>query len=83
VPALSVTHRPQREGEGHRTVVEVKPAHLPGPVPLELALTHGAGRDVHTVHLPPEGGRWTFETPTPTRRVEANADRGLLARVND
>jgi hypothetical protein len=83
LPALRVVHRREAAATAHRTVVEVLPVHLPGPVPLELALTHGGGRELHTVQLPPEGGRWTFETPTPTRRVEANANRGLLARVKD
>jgi len=52
-------------------------------VPLALALTTAGGRDVRTVRLPPEGGRWTFDTAAPPRRVQANSDRGLLAWVED
>lgn len=81
LPRLDVSHRPEPAAPTPATVVEVRATGLPGPVPLELALTHAGGRQVHNVQLEPAGGRWTFETPSPTRRVQANSDRGLLAWV--
>jgi len=72
----------QRRPGGDATTVEVTVQGLPGPVPLTLSFTGAAGRTARTVQLPPEGGRWTFEGLA-TRRVQANADRGLLAWVED
>lgn len=71
----------QHRHDGDGTTVEVKVQGLPGPVPLALSFTGPAGREVRTVQLPPEGGRWTFDSAPPSRRIVANADRGLLAWV--
>jgi hypothetical protein len=67
--------------EATRTTVEATVRDLPGPVPLEIALTHSGERTLRKVRLEPAGGSWTFETPEPVSRVELNSDRGLLAVV--
>ena len=67
---------------GYRTEITVQGRDLPGPVPLEVAISHPAGTEVRTVRLEPEGGSWTVDTPGPPRRVDVNAGRGLLARVD-
>jgi hypothetical protein len=50
-------------------------------VPLEVAVAHGGGREARTVLLPPDGGTFVVETRETPRRVDVNADRGLLARI--
>jgi hypothetical protein len=57
----------------------VNPSNLPGPVPLELTVTHDGGRKSMRVTLLPTGGTFSIDTPAPPRKVEINADRGLLA----
>jgi aminopeptidase N len=74
LPRLEVSHR----AEGAATAVEVLAQSLPGPVPLEITLVTAAGREPQVVRLPPEGGRFTFETKAPVRRVEVNQDGALL-----
>jgi hypothetical protein len=73
----------QHRDKSDATTVEVTVQGLPGPVPLALTLTGAGGREVHTVQLPPGGGRWTFESTGTARRVQANGDRGLLAWVEE
>ena len=75
LPRLEVSHRRQ---EGAITVVDVRAQALPGPVPLQITLVTAGGREPHVVKLMPEGGRFTFETKAPVRRVEVNQDFGLL-----
>jgi aminopeptidase N len=79
LPSLQFTHRAQVIGEAHRTAIEVNPSNLPGPVPLELTVTHDGGRKSVRVTLLPTGGTFSIDTPAPPRKVEINADRGLLA----
>jgi peptidase M1-like protein len=74
LPRLEVRHLRQ-DGT---TTVEVRAQALPGPVPLQITLVTAGGREAHVVQLPPEGGRFTFETKAPVRRVEVNQDGGLL-----
>jgi len=81
LPTLEYGYRPGGAREGHRTEVVVRPRNLPGPVPLSIAVTHGSGRELRTVTLPPQGETYSFDTPGPPRKVEVNADRGLLALV--
>jgi hypothetical protein len=64
-----------------RLVVEITTRDLPGPVPLQIAYTQGGRREVRTVTLPPEGGRFAFDAPARPGRVEVNADRGLLVFI--
>jgi aminopeptidase N len=79
LPLLRVSHRTERTAEGFRTTIEVRPRDLPGPVPLQLAVTHEGGRETRSVTLSPEGGSWTVESAGAPRKVEVNEDRALLA----
>jgi aminopeptidase N len=79
LPRLRVSSRTGPGSAGYSTSVEVAGEGLPGPVPLQVALDLDEGKDLRQVSLPPEGGRWTFETGVPVRRVGVNDDRGLLA----
>ena len=81
LPVLRYTAKTEAGGSGYRTVVEVRPRNLPGPVPLQIAVTTEGGRQEQTFSLAPEGGRWTVTTPQLPRKVEINGDRTLLARV--
>jgi aminopeptidase N len=81
LPRLRVASRSAPTGAGHLTVVEVTPADLPGPVPLQIALELQNGKELHDVKLPPEGGSWSFETGAAVAKVRVNDDRGLLARM--
>jgi len=80
LPRLQVSHRPEPE-PGRQTLVDVKAEGLPGPVPLLISVRHEGGRTTRRVELPPEGGRFTVETPSRARGVEVNDDGGLLARI--
>jgi peptidase M1-like protein len=81
LPELRLATRSRPEAAGYRTEITVEGRDLPGPVPLEVAISHLAGTEVRTVRLEPEGGSWTVDTPGLPRRVDVNAGRGLLARV--
>jgi peptidase M1-like protein len=81
LPELRLATRSRPEASGYRTEITVEGRDLPGPVPLEVAISHLAGKEVRTVRLEPQGGSWTVDTPGPPRRVDVNAGRGLLARV--
>ncbi len=81
LPQLRVAHRTEAGSSGFRTLVEVGATDLPGAVPLEIAVVHGAGRETHTVLLEPGGGSFTVETKARPRKVELNADRDLLLTV--
>jgi hypothetical protein len=81
VPELQVSGRAMGTAEAPEANVEIAVRDLPGPVPLEITLVLVKGREVRRVTLPPEGGSWSFEVPSPLQRVEVNGDRGLLAIV--
>jgi hypothetical protein len=81
LPSLQMAYSVRRVAGGEEAVVDVQARDLPGPVPLQVALTYGTGREEHVVELPPGGGRFTFSAPGRVRRVEINGDRRLLARV--
>ncbi len=81
LPRLRYTHQSTRVGKEQRTDIDVRGENIPGPLPLELAVTDETGRSAVRVTLPVEGSRFTVTTPTPPRKVEINADRGLLAIV--
>ncbi len=78
LPRLHSSHKTTSSGAGQTTEIEVRPENLPGPFPIELAVVHQTGRKILRVQVPPEGGTWTIATPDSVRRVEVNADRGLL-----
>lgn len=81
LPRLRFTHHSTRAGTEAKTDIDVRGENIPGPLPLELAVVHQGGRSAVRVTLPAEGSRFTVTTPTPARKVEINADRGLLATV--
>ena len=81
LPRLEVTRHADKTSTAHRTIVEVKAWNLPGAVPLSIALSHAAGTESRTVTLEPTGGSWVFDTQAAAKKVEVNADRGLLARI--
>jgi hypothetical protein len=81
IPELRLATRSRAEAGGYRTEITVAGSDLPGPVPLELAVSHPAGTEVRTVQMEPKGGSWVVDTPGLPRRVEVNGGRGLLARV--
>jgi hypothetical protein len=81
LPQLRLAHRTERGTTGFRTLVEVGATDLPGTVPLEIAVVHGAGRETRTVMLEPGGGSFTVETAARPRKVELNANRDLLLTV--
>ncbi len=68
-------------GPGFRTTIHARAQGLPGPLPLQVAVTTAGGREARTVTLEPAGGSWTIETLQEPRRVAINEDRGLLART--
>jgi aminopeptidase N len=80
LPRITYAARSAASGSGYRTTVEARVEGLPGPVPITVTLATPAARQDHVVSLEPSGSTWTFETDAPAR-VELNADRGLLARV--
>jgi hypothetical protein len=81
LPRLRYSHHTARVGAQYRTTVEVSAENVPGPIPLELAVTHQIGRAVLHVMLPPQGGRFSVDTPSEPRKVEINGDRGVLAWI--
>lgn len=81
VPTLSFSHSADRSGATHRTLVRVGARQLPAPLALELTVFHEGGRAVRRVILPPSGGSFAVDSPRPAIRVEINADRGALVRV--
>lgn len=81
LPTLRWSGRTEAGPAGFRTTIEVHAEGLPGPVPLEIAVTAAGGREARRVALDEGGGSWTIETTTRPRRLEVNGDRGLLARV--
>ncbi|HVR69412.1 MAG TPA: M1 family aminopeptidase [Vicinamibacteria bacterium] len=80
LPRITYSARSARFAAGYRTTVEARAAGLPGPVPLTVTLVTRTGREDRVLPLAPGDNAWTFETAT-RPRVELNADRGLLARV--
>ncbi len=81
LPELRVSRRTTPGAGSFATAVTIAARNLPGPVPLEIAAVHAGGRERMRVTLRPEGGTFTIETKTHPRRVEVNADGGILARV--
>jgi len=81
LPELRVARRTMVRAGTFVTELEIATRNLPGPVPLAIAVVHGAGREEMTVSLAPAGGTFTIETRARPRRVEVNGGAGLLARV--
>jgi hypothetical protein len=81
LPVLLWSSRTERTDGGFRTMIDVRPQGLPGPLPLQLGATTAAGSEVLSVVVGTGGGSWTINTIREPRRVTLNDDRGLLARV--
>jgi aminopeptidase N len=81
LPDLRVATRTHSSPNGYRTEITVRGQDLPGPLPLEVDVTHLAGTEVRTLSVTAEGGSLTIDTPDPPRRVDVNVGRGLLARI--
>jgi aminopeptidase N len=82
LPELKVSRRTTTRPGAFATAVRITARNLPGPVPLDIAVVHSAGREETTVSLPPAGGTFVIETKGRPRRVEVNRKGGLLlARV--
>ncbi|MGE5127690.1 MAG: M1 family metallopeptidase, partial [Betaproteobacteria bacterium] len=80
LPLVEWSARTEAGRGGFRTTVEARARSLPGPVPLEIALENGAGRETRRVVLDVGGGSWSVETRTRPHGIALNEDRGLLAR---
>ena len=81
LPTLHWTKRTEETPDGHRTTVEIQTRDMPGPLPLEIAVTTRQDREARRVMVDPDGGVWTIDTVGSPRDVEVNADRGLLAET--
>jgi aminopeptidase N len=81
LPVLLWSSRTEASASGFRTTIDVRTQGLPAPLPLQLAATTAAGREVLSVVVGTEGGSWTIETGQEPRRVTLNDDRGMLARI--
>ncbi len=81
LPSLAWTSSTASIEGGFRTTVDVRPRDVPGPLPLQISVSTGAGSELRTVRLAPEGGSFTIDTLDAPRRVALNEDRGLLARI--
>jgi aminopeptidase N len=79
-PRIVYTSRSASAGSGYRTTVNARAEDLPGPVPITVTLSMRTTREDRVVPLAPGESTWTFDTAVPAR-VELNADRALLARV--
>jgi aminopeptidase N len=80
LPRVTFSARSAAGPQGYRTTVVAHAERLPGPVPVLLTLASGDVRREERVLLAPGAATWDFDTAS-RPRVEMNADRGLLARV--
>jgi len=81
LPTLTWSESRTQTESGHRTQVRVRADQLPGEVPLEIAVSHGDGREVRRVWLRPGDNSFTIDTSGQPRKVEINDDLGILAEV--
>jgi hypothetical protein len=81
IPSLAVSHSVERVAAGHRTLVRVDARDLESPLALDVTVFHEGGRVSRRVILPPGGGSFPVDSPKPAIRVEVNADRGALAKL--
>ena len=65
-----------------RVTLHIDARDLPGPFPVQVTLVGDQARETRVLRLPPKGGTFDFDLPWRPRRVELNADRALLARVD-
>jgi hypothetical protein len=79
---LTYSARTTLQGNTYATEVKVDVRSLPAPAPLAVTLKLEGRNETRSVELLPEGGRWTFTSPSPPRKVLLNDDGGLLAVVH-
>jgi aminopeptidase N len=82
LPRLSWSARTQKAQGGYETTIAMVARDAPGPLPVEIALSTSAGKEVHRVTLEPPSGSWTITSAEKPHGVSVNEDRGLLARVD-
>jgi aminopeptidase N len=81
VAQLAYRSRVEGPPSGYRVALEVEAAGLPGPVPVQVRIVHEKGETTGFVEVSAGATRASLEAPARPRRVQLNADRGLLARV--
>lgn len=81
LPSLAWSAATAPSPGGYRTTVTVRAQGLPGPMPVRISWTAGAGIEARTLRLDTSGGSVTIDTPEPPERIGVNEERGLLARV--
>jgi hypothetical protein len=82
LPGLRMSTQSGRASGRFRTTVRLNTEAWPGPLPVLLSVSHKEGREELRVTVEPGGGVFTVDTPARVQKVEANADRALLARVS-
>jgi hypothetical protein len=81
IAQLAYRSRVEGAPSGYRVALEVEAAGLPGPVPVQVRIVHEKGETTGFVEVSAGATRASLEAPARPRRVQLNADRGLLARV--
>jgi hypothetical protein len=82
LPEIRYAWKIQSPGPLVRVTLRVDVRDLPGPFPVQITLVGDGARETRILRLPPKGGTFDLELPWRPRRVELNADRALLARVD-
>jgi hypothetical protein len=82
LPQLTYRSRVEGAPSGFRVAVDVEAVGLPAPVSLEVTLRHDAGDVAETVRLGPGNTQLRLDSKARPRRIELNANRALLARVD-
>jgi hypothetical protein len=83
LPHLSYRSRVEGATTGYQVALDVKAVGLPAPVRAQVTLTPDRGDVVaQTVELAPGSTHVRIDSAVRPKRVELNADRGLLARVD-
>jgi aminopeptidase N len=81
VARLTYNSRVERAVSGYRVILDVEATGLPGPVPVQVRVVYEGGETTRFVEVVPGATRVGIDTQARPRRVELNADRGLLALV--
>ncbi len=81
LPRIVWSRHTRRGPTGYETTVAMRGQQVPGPLPVEIAVTTTGGEEVRRVTLDPPYGSWMIETRKRPRSVAVNEDRGLLART--
>jgi len=82
LPQIRYAWQLRNAGPRLRVALRIDARDLPGPFPVQITIVGDGGRETRALRLPPRGGPFEIEVPWRPRRVELNADRSLLARVD-